>query len=384
MADAVTDVAVGDDAALGDKADGGDGGLEAEQGADVVTDMAPVAVEPVLTEMTPTDAPADAPTKAPAADAALVKKAAGGEDEPLILMAKRRSFAVEGQGCAVIVVNRLGGAAALGVLCEVDFTTGSAAGHKAGAGTDFTALTSTLCFGPGVSEMRIRVPLISDSRYEPMERFIVKLTAARGASLGPVTETLVHIVDDDHYPANLPADASEWQLLYAFYRERWRHRWPKPLKSLLYDMYESFHELIGTYIPLVCAAPQVRSSPLWLALVGAVFLISAAFNWHCSYHFQNHRGNSGTRKDWRNWLVNRFVWLSEERHLQVDPMRWFHTVRPSPPTPPPQTPSPPCPLCTLHPTPSAPHPAPCCTPPCTPPCCLHPPCAPTPRTTLHD
>ena len=112
-------------------------------------------------------------------------------------------------------------------------------------------------------------------------------------------------------------------------------------------MYESFHEVLGLYLPLACVSPAVRKQPWWLAPLAAVYLASAAFNWYCSYQFQNHRGNSGTRKDWRNWLVNRFVWLSEERHVQVDPMRWFHTVRPS---------SPPIPsLCCLHP-PCAPHP----------------------------
>jgi hypothetical protein len=317
---------------------------------DEVTEVAPADMAPA--DMTPVDiAPADvapatvAPADAVAPGAILGNKAATSEDEPLLLMAKRRSFAVEGQGCAVVVVNRLGGAAALGVQCEVDFTTGSIGGHKAESGTDFKATSGTLCFDSGVNEMRIRVPLLSDARYEPMERFTVKLTAARGASLGHVTETLVHIVDDDQYPANLPVDASEWQLLYAFYRERWRHRWPKPLKSLFYDMYESIHEIIGVYLPMACVTPAVRQQPLWLALLGAMYLASSAFNWFCSYQFQNHRGNSGTRKDWRNWLVNRFVWLSEERHLQVDPMRWFHTVRPLPPPLPhliPVLPNPPC------------------------------------------
>jgi len=96
---------------------------------------------------------------------------------------------------------------------------------------------------------------------------------------------------------------------------------------------------------MACVTPAVRQQPLWLALLGAMYLASSAFNWFCSYQFQNHRGNSGTRKDWRNWLVNRFVWLSEERHLQVDPMRWFHTVRPLPPPLPhliPVLPNPPC------------------------------------------
>ena len=85
-----------------------------------------------------------------------------------------------------------------------------------------------------------------------MERFVVTLTAARGAALGQVNETLVHIVDDDTYPANLPHDASEWHLLYAFWRERWRHRWPKPLKSMLFKTYDSAHNLFGTYFPMIC------------------------------------------------------------------------------------------------------------------------------------
>ena len=106
-------------------------------------------------------------------------------------------------------------------------------------------------------------------------------------------------------------------------------------------MYESFHEVLGLYLPLACVSPAVRKQPWWLAPLAALYLASAAFNWYCSYQFQNHRGNSGTRKDWRNWLVNRFVWLSEERHVQVDPMRWFHTVRPflPPPSSPPSPPS---------------------------------------------
>ena len=119
-------------------------------------------------------------------------------------------------------------------------------------------------------------------------------------------------------------------------------------------MYESFHEVLGLYLPLACVSPAVRKQPWWLAPLAALYLASAAFNWYCSYQFQNPRGNSGTRKDWRNWLVNRFVWLSEERHVQVDPMRWFHTVRPFPPPPRPPLPLPLLPTPPLRPTPRKP------------------------------
>ena len=241
-----------------------------------------------------------------------------GAGESLLLMAKSNSFVVEGQGCAVVVVHRLGGGAA---GCEVDFTT-KGVGHA-----NFTKISGTLVFAPGERKQRIRVPLVEDTLWEPMERFVVTLTAARGAALGQVRETLVHIVDDDLYPANLPGDASEWQVLYAFWRERWRHRWPKPLKSMLYKTYDSAHNLWATYFPIICVdVVSVRRSNATLAAFGGLYVLSSVLNWHCAYKFQDLRGNSGTRKDWRNWLVKRFVWLGEERHLQVDPMRWFHTL----------------------------------------------------------
>jgi len=246
----------------------------------------------------------------------LVARDAGAES--LLLMAKSSSFVVEGQGCAVVLVHRLGSGAA---GCEVDFTT-KGLGHA-----NFSQISGTLAFAAGESEQRIRIPLVNDTLWEPMERFLVTLTAARGAALGQVNETLVHIVDDETYPANLPHDASEWHLLYAFWRERWRHRWPKPIKAMLFKTYDSAHNLFGTYFPVICVEiVVVRRSNATLAALGGLYALSSLLNWYCAYKFQDLRGNSGTRKDWRNWLIKRFVWLGEERHLQVDPMRWFHTV----------------------------------------------------------
>ena len=46
-----------------------------------------------------------------------------------------------------------------------------------------------------------------------------------------------------------------------------------------------------------------------LAALGGLYALSSVLSWYCAYKFQDLRGNSGTRKDWRNWLIKRFVWV---------------------------------------------------------------------------
>ncbi|MEA2405842.1 MAG: hypothetical protein QOE08_2489 [Thermoleophilaceae bacterium] len=77
---------------------------------------------------------------------------------------------------------------------RVDFAT---ANGTATAGSDYTAQSGTLIFGPGETSKTVAVPITNDSADEPDETFVLNLTGARSGSVadGQGTGT---ITDDDN------------------------------------------------------------------------------------------------------------------------------------------------------------------------------------------
>lgn len=80
-----------------------------------------------------------------------------------------------------------------GQTVTVNYATANGA---AAAGSDYTATSGTLTFGPGVTTQTIAVPVIGDGVNEPDETFTVTLSAAVNASITTATGTGT-IVNDD-------------------------------------------------------------------------------------------------------------------------------------------------------------------------------------------
>jgi ABC-type multidrug transport system fused ATPase/permease subunit len=261
-------------------------------------------------------------------DAAIAFVATGGSaykgDPDVILMRDRSYFFMEGEGFATIDVMRLGDCAA---EVKVGYSTAKGDGAVAN-GSDYTAVHGTLTFAPGDGIESFKVPITNDSQWETMEHFDVVLVAIESgnAVMGGVTRSVVYIVDDDTYPQNFKCldDGKQpggWTLLWGFIKERWAHRHPKPIKSMMCLCYGSIHAVIAIVVPLLiidnCIKPK-HMDWIYVGVLCAVYLASDALKWYLHIKFMDWRGNSGTRKDLRNWLVMKYVYFSEAVHLEID------------------------------------------------------------------
>ena len=98
----------------------------------------------------------------------------------------------ENGGSATLRVVRSGG---IGQTVTVNY---ASADGTATAGSDYTAVSGTLTFSPGVTQQTITVPIINDSVVEPNENFTVTLSnPSAGAALGTPATATVTIVDND-------------------------------------------------------------------------------------------------------------------------------------------------------------------------------------------
>ena len=96
-----------------------------------------------------------------------------------------------------ITAKRSGGS--LGGPVTVHYATSNG---TATAGSDYTAASGTLTFGPGEAAKSFTVRVTSDPAHEGDETFQVTLSnAGGGASLGSPAGATVTIIDDDAAPA---------------------------------------------------------------------------------------------------------------------------------------------------------------------------------------
>ncbi len=78
----------------------------------------------------------------------------------------------------------------------VDYAT--VAGGTATAGLDYTSVTGTLTFAPGITSKTFTVPILSDTIFEPTETVSLQLSNPTGsARLGPQATARIDIVDND-------------------------------------------------------------------------------------------------------------------------------------------------------------------------------------------
>jgi thiamine pyrophosphokinase len=101
----------------------------------------------------------------------------------------------EGAGSVTITVNRTGGT---DCSVTVDYAT---ANGSATAGSDYTATSGTLTFGPGITSQTFAVPITDDTLFEGNETFTVTISnPGGGATLGATTSATVTIIDNDAPP----------------------------------------------------------------------------------------------------------------------------------------------------------------------------------------
>ena len=117
------------------------------------------------------------------------------EDDATVQLASA-SYSVSEGAIATLTVTRTGGTLGTAI---VSYATGPG---SATSGTDYTARTGTLTFGPGVTSQTITVPTINDTLVEGPETFTVALSSpspAASVSLGSPAAATVTINDNDAF-----------------------------------------------------------------------------------------------------------------------------------------------------------------------------------------
>ena len=246
-------------------------------------------------------------------------------DGDVVFMRDTSYFFYENSGQALVDVVRLGDCRS---EVTVHYRTVGEADLEGNGDADFVTADTTAVFAPGETVATCAVALADDSFWEPMESFAVEIyrvTTAAGphaaARLGaPYLRSEVHIVDDDEYPRNGAGAGGATLLIWGFLRERWRHNFPRSLTALCYGCYDTLHSLVRATVPLVIIdeilTPRVMNWPLLLTAAGA-WVGSAALDLLCKWQYVEHMGRAGARRDLRNWLVRKFVWISESVHQQL-------------------------------------------------------------------
>jgi ABC-type multidrug transport system fused ATPase/permease subunit len=191
-----------------------------------------------------------------------------------------------------------------------------------GGSGDFEAAKGTVVMKPGVAVDRFEIAIKADDAWETMEQFKVQLTTVEGNAtlVGPLIST-IYIVDDDQYPQNLKPGFSGFDLFKGFIRERWTTRHPKPIKTLFCMCYATVHGLFSIYIPKVLIDNVIRKGDtsfegfILAFILCGVLVVSALIYWKLDYKHVDIRGNSGTRKDLRNWILRKYLWFSQNTHV---------------------------------------------------------------------
>jgi hypothetical protein len=210
----------------------------------------------------------------------------------------------------------------------VDYETVKEKSVMAGGANDYKTVSGTLEFNPGETFQSFDVPIVADNTWETMESFKVQLKDGSLNGPGVISHpkvATVYLVDDDQYPQNLKPGFSRFDFYTGFVKERWQTRWPKPPKTILCMLYATVHGLFSIFIPKMLidfvinserdADGKVAPEKYVLAYaLGGAYAFSALIYWHLDYKHVDIRGNSGTRKDLRNWIMRKYVWFSESTH----------------------------------------------------------------------
>ena len=165
-------------------------------------------------------------------------------------------------------------------------------------------------------------------------RALAAATTATGtcALLSRANTLKIKAIDDDYWPSNkvvthdethtpkteqsLGASGSArstmvtrtskgfWLLLKEFVRERWRSRGWKPRVTACYIMLQAFWHVAQLYLYKVIIDECIlggNNTLLIIICVGMVVMELAM--WLAEYKIVDYRGNTGTRRDLRNWMI---------------------------------------------------------------------------------
>jgi ABC-type phosphate transport system substrate-binding protein/ABC-type multidrug transport system fused ATPase/permease subunit len=187
-----------------------------------------------------------------------------------------------------------------------------------------------ITFGPGQWIHFLTTVTEDNNVWEPEKWLLLDLEIVRGdAAIGRCARATVRILDDDSYPDNFTMKKKagmNWDLVYAFVRERFKTRGKKFWYTILAFFTMSTHKVITmALVPKVVidhfARAEKRSFTTlificcWLLLSLAAFRISERKQ-------QIHRGRSSTRQFLRESLFRKYATLGEVAVSTINKDMW--------------------------------------------------------------
>jgi hypothetical protein len=124
-----------------------------------------------------------------------VNQAAASVSAAVVQFAPTTYSVAESAGSVTLTVSRTGDTSGTATVAYSTCGAGCATLATATPGSDYTAASGTLSFGPGVSSQTISVPILNDNLVEGSETFTVTLSSPTGASLGAANAATVTILD---------------------------------------------------------------------------------------------------------------------------------------------------------------------------------------------
>jgi hypothetical protein len=209
------------------------------------------------------------------------------------------------------------------------------------AGMTLDPADGKIHLGPGVFSQTVQLWMKPSKKWKPQTSFDVSISLTQGeARLGLSTAT-VAMCNTNKFPNNVPVKTgsmdAERKLMTGFLRERWEARGKKAWISLLCWVYLAFHanfvdsvayfllisHLSGQFVTL---EPTIKQHYTYLIVTIIGYVISFLIDTKCQVVQQDKRGRSGSRRDIRTWLFNKFLELEEDAHENVNEIKWLNTA----------------------------------------------------------
>ena len=287
------------------------------------------------------------------------------------------AYCRESDGEATVYLLRTGPAAG---VAEVDIAVGTAKhtwGHK------IASRTTKARFEHGERIIPLVVPLEQGDSWDLMNEVHLEIKMVRGegggeaagspraaaalAGIGEKADCVepapgsfaimrqgrtmkIKAIDDDYWPSNKvvkQAAAGESKttqplgagarvvmqtsssdgfvlLVKEFVRERWRSRGWKPRYTSYFIILQAFWHVFQLYLYKIIIDNCIKGENITLLIIICVgMMVMEAMMWWAEYRIVDYRGNTGTRRDLRNWMIRKWMMLSPQQHTFIGAHRFY-------------------------------------------------------------
>jgi len=209
----------------------------------------------------------------------------------------------------------------------------------------------SVTFAPGDKVKSFKYELMDNDSWALMNEFQivicdlcethVDIASSKCSTNGqPLTPTMIRpefgsmivkVLDDDFWPSNEAGlevkNGTKHGILFALWGERWKKNGIKAKTSAAVMIFKAVWSVAQLYMYKIIIDYGIKEKDLWvLGVCVSVFLIMVCVNWWADNVLEVNRGRSGSRKDFRGWLVRKWLGLSADQQMIVGPYEFINTT----------------------------------------------------------